>query len=50
MAISARCDKCLKPVEIEYWYDRVIIHRCPCKGNIVIEVPQGAPPVTANSI
>ena len=42
--ITAVCDCCYQPIEIRYWYDRIIIHQCPkCKGGIIIILPQPEP-------
>lgn len=40
MPIDAVCDSCLKPLQIDYRYDGVLIHRCSLcdKSGIVIVV------------
>ena len=44
MPIDAICNSCLKPVQIDYGYDRIIIHQCPlCKSGVIIILPMPAP-------
>lgn len=50
MSINAICDSCLKPLRIDYGYDKVIIHQCPLcdKSGIVVVVPMSAPSTASN--
>lgn len=48
MALDVICSSCGNPVEVEYRYDRVVIHQCPkCKAGVTIIAHPPGPPATA---
>ncbi len=48
MALDVICNSCGKPVEVDYLYDRVVIHHCSkCKAGITVIAHPPSPPVTA---
>ncbi len=49
MALYVICSSCGQPVDVEYRYDRVILHQCfKCKAGITVVAPSPYPAATAN--
>lgn len=47
--LNVICDSCGQPVEVQYLYDRVILHQCPkCKAGLTVVASRPYPAVTAN--